>query len=99
MKEDINHNLSGGWKFKFLGFSFYRGKGEYRIRIHEKSLNRFKAKLKKLTSRSNAMNMEYRFLKLKQAIVEWVNYFAIVNMKSILKKLDEWLRRRVKRCF
>ncbi|AZV55541.1 group II intron reverse transcriptase/maturase [Clostridium sp. AWRP] len=87
------------WKLKFLGFSFYRGKGEYRIRIHEKPLNKFKAKLKKLTSRSNAMNMEYRFLKLKQAIVGWVNYFAIADMKSILKKLDEWLRRRVRMCF
>lgn len=87
------------WKLKFLGFSFYRGKGEYRIRIHEKPLNKFKAKLKELTSRSNAMNMEYRFLKLKQAIVGWVNYFAIADMKSILKTLDEWLRRRIRMCF
>jgi group II intron reverse transcriptase/maturase len=87
------------WKLKFLGFSFYRGKGEYRIRIHEKPLNKFKAKLKELTSRSNAMNMGYRFLKLKQAIVGWINYFAIADMKSILKTLDEWLRRRIRMCF
>ena len=50
------------WKLKFLGFSFYRGKGEYRLRVHDKPLNKFKAKLRELTSRSNAMNMEYRFL-------------------------------------
>lgn len=87
------------WKLKFLGFSFYRGKSEYRIRIHEKPLNKFKAKLKELTSRSNAMNMEYRFLKLKQAIVGWINYFAIADMKIILKTLDEWLRRRIRMCF
>ncbi|WP_203527836.1 group II intron reverse transcriptase/maturase [Clostridium thermarum] len=87
------------WKLKFLGFSFYRGKSEYRIRIHEKPLNKFKAKLKELTSRSNAMNMEYRFLKLKQAIVGWINYFAIADMKNILKTLDEWLRRRIRMCF
>lgn len=87
------------WKVKFLGFSFYRGKGEYRIRVHEKPLNKFKARLKELTSRSNAMNMEYRFLKLKQAIVGWINYFAIADMKNILKTLDEWLRRRIRMCF
>jgi len=87
------------WKLKFLGFSFYRGKSEYRIRIHEKPLNKFKAKLKEITSRSNAMNIEYRFLKLKQAIVGWINYFAIADMKSILKTLDEWLRRRIRMCF
>lgn len=87
------------WKLKFLGFSFYRGKGEYRIRVHEKPLKKFKAKLKELTSRSNAMKMEYRFLKLKQAIVGWVNYFAIADMRDILKTLDEWLRRRIRMCF
>lgn len=87
------------WKLKFLGFSFYRGKGEYRIRVHEKPLKKFKAKLKELTSRSNAMSMEYRFLKLKQAIVGWVNYFAIADMRNILKTLDEWLRRRIRMCF
>lgn len=87
------------WKLKFLGFSFYRGKSEYRIRVHEKPLNKLKAKLKELTSRSNAMNIEYRFLKLKQAIVGWINYFAIADMKNILKALDEWLRRRIRMCF
>ena len=87
------------WKLKFLGFSFYRAKCEYRIRVHEKPIKKFKAKLKELTSRSNAMNMEYRFLKLKRAIVGWVNYFAIADMKSIIKIIDEWLRRRVRMCF
>ena len=87
------------WKLKFLGFSFYRGKGEYRIRVHEKPLKKFKAKLKELTSRSNAMEMEYRFLKLKQAITGWINYFAIADMRSILRTLDEWLRRRIRMCF
>ncbi|MCX7905004.1 MAG: group II intron reverse transcriptase/maturase, partial [Caloramator sp.] len=69
------------------------------IRVHEKPLKKFKAKLKELTSRSNAMKMEYRFLKLKQAIVGWVNYFAIADMRNILKTLDEWLRRRIRMCF
>ncbi|WP_454055469.1 group II intron maturase-specific domain-containing protein [Clostridium sp. Marseille-Q7071] len=69
------------------------------MRVHEKSLNKFKAKLKKLTSRSNAMNMEYRFLKLKQAIVGWINYFAIADMRNILKTFDKWLRRRIRMCF
>ena len=87
------------WKLKFLGFSFYRGKGEYRIRVHEKPLKKFKTKLKELTSRSNAMKMEYRFLKLKQVITGWINYFAIADMRSILRTLDEWLRRRIRMCF
>ncbi|MCA1076533.1 group II intron reverse transcriptase/maturase, partial [Clostridium bowmanii] len=45
------------------------------------------------------MSMEYRFRKLKQVIVGWVNYFAIADIKTILKTLDEWLRRRIRMCF
>ena len=87
------------WKLKFLGFSFYRSKGEYRMRVPQKPISKFKAKLKELTSRSNAMSMEYRLMKLKQVIVGWVNYFAIADIKSILKTLDQWLRRRIRMCF
>jgi group II intron reverse transcriptase/maturase len=87
------------WRLKFLGFSIYQSKEEYRIRVHEKSIIKFKAKLKEITSRSNAMSMRYRFLKLKQAIVGWINYFSIADMKAILRKLDEWLRRRIRMCF
>ncbi|WP_039630593.1 group II intron maturase-specific domain-containing protein [Clostridium argentinense] len=43
--------------------------------------------------------MEYRFLKLKQVIVGWINYFSIANMRNILKTLDKWLRRRIRMCF
>jgi len=87
------------WKLKFLGFSFYRAKGEYRMRVPQKPITKFKAKLKELTSRSNAMSMDYRFMKLRQVIVGWVNYFAIADIKNILKTLDEWLRRRIRMCF
>jgi len=86
------------WKLKFLGFSFYYHfkLGEYRVRVHEKSIKRFKAKLKELTGRSNGMSMDKRLQKLKQAIQGWVNYFQIADMKTLTKNLDEWLRRRVR---
>lgn len=87
------------WRVKFLGFSIYQSKEEYGIGVHEKSISKYKARLKEITSRSNAMSMEYRFLKLKQAIVGWINYFSIANMKATLKGLDKWLRRRIRMCF
>jgi hypothetical protein len=86
------------WKLKFLGFSFYYNSRvkEYSVRIHEKSILRFKAKLKLLTGRSNGMSMDLRLVKLKQAIQGWVNYFKIADMKTLAKTLDEWLRRRIR---
>jgi RNA-directed DNA polymerase len=87
------------WNLKFLGFSFYRKKGNIRIRIHPKPAFKFKQKLKEITGRSNAMSMDQRMLKLKQAIIGWVNYFGIADIKEFVKKLDEWLRRRIRMCF
>ena len=45
------------------------------------------------------MSMETRYLKLKQYIVGWVNYFKIANMSKIAQKLDEWIRRRIRMCY
>jgi hypothetical protein len=43
--------------------------------------------------------MEMRANKIKQTIIGWVEYFKLANMKSVLKDLDEWLRRRIRLCF
>lgn len=87
------------WKLKYLGFTFYPKKGEMGIRVHQNSVKKLKSKLKEITGRSNAMSMELRAIKLRQVIVGWVNYFKLADMKSILKILDEWLRRRIRLCY
>ena len=87
------------WRIKYLGFSFYQTKGKVEIRIHPKSIEKFKDKIREITSRSNAKSMETRFLKLKQVIRGWANYFKIANMKKIAQKLDEWIRRRIRMCY
>jgi len=87
------------WKLKYLGFTFYPKKGEMGIRVHQNSVKKLKCKLKEITGRSNSMSMELRAIKLRQVIVGWVNYFKLADMKSTLKTLDEWLRRRIRLCY
>lgn len=87
------------WKLKYLGFTFYPKKGGMGIRVHQNSVKKLKCKLKEITGRSNAMSMELRAIKLRQVIVGWVNYFKLADMKSTLKTLDEWLRRRIRLCY
>ncbi len=87
------------WRIKYLGFSFYQAKGKVEIRVHPKSIARFKDKIRVITSRSNAMSMETRYKKLKQVIVGWVNYFKIANMGKIAQELDKWIRRRIRMCY
>lgn len=84
------------WRVKFLGFSFYRYKGETRIRIHPKAITKMKSKVKELTARSNGMSNELRALKLRRYIKGWTNYFKIAGMKGLLKRTDEWMRRRIR---
>jgi len=87
------------WKLKLLGFSFYHKKEGIGIRVHPKSVRKFKQKLRQITGRSNAMSMVYRMLKLKKLITGWVNYFGIADMRELVKSLDEWLRRRIRMCY
>jgi RNA-directed DNA polymerase len=83
-------------KIKFLGYSFYKTKGEGRLRVHPKSVSKMKAKIKELTSRSNGWGNERRKETLRQYITGWVNYFKLANMKRLLSDLDEWYRRRIR---
>ena len=81
---------------KFLGYSFYKYRGECRLRAHPKSIAKMKAKLKELTSRSNGWGNERRKESLSQFIKGWINYFKLADMKSILLRIDEWYRRRLR---
>ena len=101
LKLTVNKDKSGvgkPWDSKFLGFSFYYKKGGVGVRVHEKAVNKFKEKLKKITGRSNAMSMPQRMLKLKALITGWVNYFGIADMNVHVRRLDKWLRRRIRMC-
>jgi len=84
---------------KFLGYSFYKTKGEGRLRIHPKSVAKMRSRLRELTSRSNGWGYDRRKEALKQFITGWVNYFKHADMRVMLMKTDEWYRRRLRMVF
>jgi len=86
------------WKLKYLSFSFYYAKGGIQVRVHPKAIEKLKKNIKEVTGRSNGKSLEWRFLKLKQKLQGWINYFRIANMKTLAKELDKWLRRRIRLC-
>jgi group II intron reverse transcriptase/maturase len=85
-------------KRKFLGYSFYYGRKGIGYRVHEKSYERLKVKIRKITNRNVSMNFDYRMKKLNEVLVGWVNYYKLADMKKRLKNLDEWIRRRLRAC-
>lgn len=83
-------------KVKYLGYAFYRYKGKCRFRVHPKSVNKMRDKIRELTKRNNGWGNEYRTMKLTQFIRGWVNYFALADMKELLRQTDEWLRHKIR---
>ncbi len=85
-------------KRKFLGYSFYYGRNGISFRVHEKSYERLKGKIREITNRNVSMNFDYRIKKLNEILVGWVNYYKLADMNNRLKALDKWIRSRLRAC-
>jgi len=83
-------------RLKFLGFSLYRGAKGTKLRIHEKSLAKFKKRVKEITSRKRGRSVHTIIAELNRFIVGWLNYFVPADAASKLRELDEWIRRRIR---
>ena len=82
---------------KFLGYGFYPNKGsKIKLKVHRKSIEKMKDRVREITSRSKGISYEALKLKLKQYVRGWVNYFKLADMKKLLESTDAWMRRRIR---
>lgn len=42
--------------------------------------------------------MEVRIKGINNLLIGWVNYYKLADMKTLLIKVDEWVRRRLRAC-
>ena len=83
------------WERKFLGFSFTNGP-EPRRRIAPKALIRFKKRVRELTQRTRGISIEEMARQLGRYLRGWHGYFGACQTPSVLKELDQWIRRRLR---
>jgi RNA-directed DNA polymerase len=83
-------------KVKFLGFSFYKHKGEMLIRVANRSLERFREKLRRLTKRTRSGKLEEIIREVNTYTVGWIGYYRQANTPSVYEGLDGWIRRRLR---
>ena len=83
---------------KFLSYAFGRRSGKCQYRLHPESVQKMKAKIRELTSRSNGWSYEYRKHRLQWYIRGWSNYFSLAGYKPRLEEWDSWLRHRIRMC-
>jgi group II intron reverse transcriptase/maturase len=86
-------------RLKFLGFSLYKTGGRVGIRPHGKSIEKFKERVRQLTSRKQAKPISVVLNRLKRYTMGWLGYYCLAEMKTRLKMLNEWLRRRIRQIF
>jgi RNA-directed DNA polymerase len=83
------------WQRKFLGFSFTNA-GIPKRRIAPKAVDRFKERVRELTSRTRGMSVERMAGELSRYLQGWIGYFGKCETPSVLKALEQWLRRRLR---
>jgi len=81
---------------KFLGFSFWKRKGEVFIRIANRTKERFMEKMRHLTRRTRSGKMEDIVKDVNQSSRGWIAYYRLATTPSVYQGLDEWIRRRLR---
>lgn len=80
----------------FLGYTFTGGGSPNRRKIAPKSINRFKARVRRLTRRNWSISLEDRIDRLSKYLIGWRGYYGYCETASVLRDLDSWLRRRLR---
>jgi hypothetical protein len=82
---------------KFLGYSLWVGRGgEIKRKVAAKPLATFKHRIRALTGRSGGRSMPEIVERLRSYVLGWKGYFRLAQTPKIWRKLDEWLRHRLR---
>ena len=83
------------WERTFLGFSFTHGQRPKR-RLADRTVDRFKARVRELTRRVRGVSLHLMVEELAAYLRGWRGYFGFCETPTILRRLDKWIRRRLR---
>ena len=82
---------------KFLGYSLWVARGgEIKRKVAAKPLATFKQRIRELTRRSGGRSMSEVVERLRSYLLGWKGYFRLAQTPNVWRKLDEWLRHRLR---
>ncbi len=82
---------------KFLGYSLWAApKGEVKRVVSLKALETFKQRIRQLTRRSCGRSMPEVIEPLRRYLLGWKAYFGLAQTPKVWRRLDEWLRHRLR---
>jgi RNA-directed DNA polymerase len=83
------------WNRTFLGFTFTKRQSNRR-KVREKALKAFQAKVRAITGRTRGRTMQQIVQELRQLMLGWRAFFGFAEVRSPLRDLDKWIRRRLR---
>ena len=92
---ELKSAVARPWERKFLGFSF-TNTGIPKRRIALKAVDRFKERVRELTSRTRGVSMERMAEELSRYLRGWIGYFGKCETPSVLEGLERWFRHRLR---
>ena len=84
------------WHSKYLGFRITRFMGKTLIGIHGKALSRFMERIREMTARKRGRSTACVIKELNEYLRGWAVYFAPGLRCTLARKLDHWIRRRLR---
>ncbi|MEO7328288.1 MAG: group II intron reverse transcriptase/maturase [Minicystis sp.] len=82
---------------KFLGYTFWvSSKGEIRRTIASKALEAMKDRVRQMTCRVRGRSLAQVCQDLRGYLPGWKAYFRLVELQSVFRGLDTWIRRRLR---
>jgi RNA-directed DNA polymerase len=88
--------VSRPWHSKYLGFRITRYMGKTRTGIHEKSLWRFRKRVRTITARTAGRSLTAAIDELNSLPRGWAGYFRPGLSATLAKALDHWICRRLR---
>lgn len=82
---------------KFLGYSFWVATGGVvKRKVAVKPLLTFKQRIRELTRRSGGRSLQEVVERLQPYVLGWKAYFRLAQTPKVWRKLDEWMRHRLR---
>ena len=92
----VKSALGRPWDRKFLGFCFTNSRTNPLVRVHWKTIQRFRQKVRELTGRSRGRSLQRVIGELMRYFRGWWQYFGIAESVNRLRPLAHWVRRRLR---
>ena len=96
LKLKVNRDKSGVRRCetcKFLGYTIMDNGS---IRIADKSIARFKDRIREITRRNRGISTEALITELNRVTRGWLSYYRLANNYLPWRDLDQWIRRKIR---